>query len=277
VEQAVGLSYRAFGAAKQITYGNSKQLSLSYNNRMMLTHWNIPGVLGYSYHYDNYVENNTGRVTFGDNVTNGAARDGTLDRSWYYDQVGRLDVAYTGSEARATIGTDTWGHPDGPYAHDYNYDVWGNITSRVGWGGWNPQYTASFNNKNQMLTNPANGASFTYDAAGNTTYDGGQVFTYDALGKQVTSNWEGLQQSYDGDGLRAKKVMNGVASYYLRSSVLGGQVISELKCKRQFLAWLCLSRVAIAGRAAEQRRDLGASGAGDKRSTPDCCKWNTGE
>ncbi|HKZ77012.1 MAG TPA: hypothetical protein VJ124_01725, partial [Pyrinomonadaceae bacterium] len=80
-----------------------------------------------------------------------------------------------------------------------------------------------------MLTNPANGQAFTYAAAGNTTYDGGQTFTYDALGKQVTSSWEGLQQSYDGDGLRAKKVMNVVgATYYLRSSVLGGQVISEI-------------------------------------------------
>ena len=61
------------------------------------------------------------------------------------------------------------------------------------------------------------------------SYNGGQTFTYDALGKQVTSNWDGLQQNYDdGDGLRAKKVMNGVATYYLRSSVLGGQVVSEI-------------------------------------------------
>ncbi|MGI8918072.1 MAG: hypothetical protein ACR2H6_05675, partial [Pyrinomonadaceae bacterium] len=33
---------------------------------------------------------------------------------------------------------------------------------------------------------------------------------------------------YDGDGLRAKKVENGTPTYYLRSSVLGGQVISEI-------------------------------------------------
>ncbi len=222
------LSYRAFGAAKQINYGNGKQLSLSYNNRMMLTQWNVPGVLGYSYSYNNYLENNTGRVTFATNLTNGASADATLDRSWYYDHVGRLDVAYTGSEARATIGTDTWGHPDGPYAHDYNYDVWGNLTSRAGWGGWNAQYTATFNNKNQMLTNSGNSFGFTYDAAGNNTYDGGPTFTYDALGKQVSATWESLQQSYDGDGLRAKKVQNGAAVYYLRSSVLGGQVVAEL-------------------------------------------------
>ncbi len=67
-----------------VSYANTRTLSLSYNNRMFLTQWNIPGVLGYAYHYNNYGENNTGRVTFADNLTNGATRDGTLDRSWYY-------------------------------------------------------------------------------------------------------------------------------------------------------------------------------------------------
>jgi RHS repeat-associated protein len=36
-----------------------------------------------------------------------------------------------------------------------------------------------------------------------------------------------LQQSYDGDGLRVKKNDNGTVTYYLRSSVLGGQVVAE--------------------------------------------------
>jgi hypothetical protein len=37
-----------------------------------------------------------------------------------------------------------------------------------------------------------------------------------------------LQMSYDGDGLRGKRVENGYATNYLRSSVLGGQVVCEL-------------------------------------------------
>jgi hypothetical protein len=37
-----------------------------------------------------------------------------------------------------------------------------------------------------------------------------------------------LTQSYDGDHLRVKKIENGATTYYLRSSVLGAQVISEL-------------------------------------------------
>jgi RHS repeat-associated protein len=37
-----------------------------------------------------------------------------------------------------------------------------------------------------------------------------------------------LQQGYNGDRLRVKKVDNGTATYYLRSSVLGGQVMAEV-------------------------------------------------
>jgi hypothetical protein len=37
-----------------------------------------------------------------------------------------------------------------------------------------------------------------------------------------------LQQSYDGDGLRVKKNDNSWQTYYLRSSVLGGQVVAEI-------------------------------------------------
>lgn len=37
-----------------------------------------------------------------------------------------------------------------------------------------------------------------------------------------------MTHSYDGDRLRVKKVDNGVTTYYLRSSVLGGQVVAEL-------------------------------------------------
>lgn len=68
----------------------------------------------------------------------------------------------------------------------------------------------------------------TYDAAGNLTNDGYQTYTYDATGQQAYASGTGLTQSYDGDRLRVKKVESGTTTYYLRSSVLGGQVISEV-------------------------------------------------
>jgi RHS repeat-associated protein len=83
-------------------------------------------------------------------------------------------------------------------------------------------FTASYTN------NRRNG--FTYDLAGNMTSDPSQTMTYDATGQQVTDNYSGyaLTQGYDGDTLRVKKTENGVSTYYLRSSVLGGQVVVEL-------------------------------------------------
>jgi RHS repeat-associated protein len=69
---------------------------------------------------------------------------------------------------------------------------------------------------------------FSYDAAGNLTNDLGQTFTYDATGQQATASYMSVQQSYDGDGLRVKKIENGTTRYYLRSTVLGGQVVAEM-------------------------------------------------
>lgn len=59
------------------------------------------------------------------------------------------------------------------------------------------------------------------------TNDGAQTYQYDATGQQSYASGSGLSQSYDGDRLRVRKVENGVTVYYIRSSVLGGQVIAD--------------------------------------------------
>jgi hypothetical protein len=222
------IRYRAWGAAKQITYGNGHALSLNYDARLRLTQWNIPGVLGYSYAYNSFNEQ-SGRVTFASNLTNGpGGRDASLDRSYDYDHVGRLVAAYTGTAALAHTGQgSTWGG-DGPYAQVSGYDEWGNLTSRGGWGGENASYTASFNAQNRMTVNPSTGAAMQYDGSGKLSDDGGQSYNYDATGQQLSASFNGLQMEYDGDRLRIKKVENGGVMYYLRSSVLGGQIICEI-------------------------------------------------
>ena len=164
---------------------------------------------------------NTGRPDFAASLY-----DATLDRAWTYDQAGRLAVAYTGLEAHAQWGTAT-----GPYARGYDYDAYGNLWKQYGWGGPTrngaDNYEYAPNVKNQ---NPA----FSYDAAGNLTNDGAQSYTYDAQGQQATASGNGLAMSYDGDGLRVKKVENGVTTYYLRSSVLGQQTVAEINAAGQW-------------------------------------------
>ncbi|PYS77400.1 MAG: hypothetical protein DMF70_16680, partial [Acidobacteria bacterium] len=77
------IGYRTFGI-KQMGYANGRTLSLSYDNRLRLTGWDIPGVMGWNYAY-NYFNENSGRVTYAQN-----RYDSTLDRSYDYDNVGRL-------------------------------------------------------------------------------------------------------------------------------------------------------------------------------------------
>jgi RHS repeat-associated protein len=60
------------------------------------------------------------------------------------------------------------------------------------------------------------------------TNDGVQTYKYDATGQQVSANSNTFTQSYDGDGLRVQKTESNQNTYYLRSSVLGGQVTAEV-------------------------------------------------
>ena len=55
-------------------------------------------------------------------------------------------------------------------------------------------------------------AGFAYDASGNVTSDGGQTFSYDATSQEVTASIYNSQFSYDGNGLREKKIENGVTT-----------------------------------------------------------------
>ncbi len=215
------ITYRAFGM-KGMAYANGRNLSLTYDNRMRLTGWDVPGVMGWTYAYDTpAIHEKTSRVAFANNLY-----DHTLDRSFDYDNVGRLWASHTGVEGRAHAGYGSWTTPDGPYAENYSYDQLGNITWRNGWGAAGAQYTYSPSHANNKMTvNPFSGGSMLYDAAGNFTGDG--TVTYDATGQQV-SYPGGPTQSYDGDSLREKKVESGATTYYLRSTVLGGQVVCEL-------------------------------------------------
>ena len=121
----------------------------------------------------------------------------------------------------------------------YEYDQWGNMTRGYGWGGW---YSSTADNRptyanNRIQRNPVNNLLMQYDAAGNLTFDGVQTYKYDATGQQTFASGTNLTQSYDGDGLRAKKAENNQNSYYLRSSVLGGQVIAEVSKDTGTVQW----------------------------------------
>jgi RHS repeat-associated protein len=219
---ASNINYRAFGAIKSMSFGDQQTLSNSYDNRMRPTSSNVSNVLGYNY---NYYEH-TSRVNYAQSTY-----DSKLDRSWEYDQVAALVFARSGSEARAAWGLGPWGNSDGPYAHVYDYDKFGNMTRRFGWGGevqGGAPYGGDTDIQHTYTKNQRDG--FGYDLAGNLTNDLTQTYTYDGMGQQATATASGyfLSQGYDGDGLRNSKVENGAVTYYLRSSVLGGAAVAEI-------------------------------------------------
>jgi RHS repeat-associated protein len=233
---ASGITYRAFGGIKGMTFNENggRALATSYDNRMRLNKWDVSGVNGYKYYYDDFNEH-TGRVTYAQNInSSNAGLDRTQtsspeDRSYEYDHLGRLIYAHSGAESKAHAIGGPWGIMDGPYSQGYEYDSYGNMTHRFGWGGEVQGGSAGQSSDIYYAYTNNRRTGFSYDNAGNLTFDGGQHFTYDAEGRQTYVDWTDLHQYYDGDGLRVKKTENGssVVKYYLRSTVLGGQVLGE--------------------------------------------------
>lgn len=217
---ASGMRYRAWGALKQGSYqtssnGNSYNVNASYNGRLQMTHFTKgAGQWDYQHSAD-------GRVSFAGDLSNPTI----FDRAYSFDHVGRLIQGLTGAEARG--GTT----PDGPFKQTYGYDVFDNMNSRHNrfWSQPDDPFTATYVSDRNTI--------WSYDAAGNIKFDTlNHKFDVMSRATRISDSIElfTIDQSYDGDGQPAKRIENrpglnyAITTYYVRSSVLGGQVISEL-------------------------------------------------
>ena len=245
-EYATAIRYRAFDAVKSLTYGNSQTLNQSYNARRQLTSFAVGSLLSadFQYHPD-------GQIRY--------ARDNTdpkMDRAYHYDQAGRISEALSGAESR---GEST---ADGVYRQTYQYDVWDNLTGKAVnrfWSGGEPFAITYVNDRAQgtnydadgRVTRDANDRTHAYDAAGRqtTTQEVSRASSWATGGAQPNSPPGGyyttttltIGQTYDEDGGCTKRVETKTQAtpfyqpvttqrvdYYVRSSVLGGEVITEL-------------------------------------------------
>jgi YD repeat-containing protein len=221
---ASGIQYRAWGGLKAMGYGNGRSLAVTYNSRMQVESYQIPGVISTQYRYTTTPtsSDNDGRVKFAQDMMQ---TNSPFDRAYRYDHVGRLTEALTGSEARGGATANV------PYYESYGYDVWGNLTAR---GGRN--WSQVINGYSSTFVNNRNPAAI-YDADGRPKVVADLTTTYDAEGRsvQVQSGvprphfQSGLivAQGYDGNGVTVKHKENSLSTYYVRSSVLG-QVVAEL-------------------------------------------------
>jgi len=166
-----------------------------------------------------------------------------FDRSYAYDQVGRLTAARTGAEARGETTT-----PDRnitPYKHDYTYNVFDNVTSRQ-------TYTwTEAENQTHTWTNNRE-STWTYDADGRLKHTPENNYDYDAAGFVFASALKDVNATYqqgDGESKAARRdiyksqTQNGFhtfekTEYSIYSTVLG-KLLTEVKAdgtkKRTFV------------------------------------------
>ena len=236
---ASAISYRASGAMKHMLYGDNSAMDVTFNSRLQPATFNIPGKISktYSYHSD-------GALRFSSDVL-----DHRFDRSYGYDQAARLTSALSGAEARGE-GTTT----NRPYKQTYGFDAFGHMSQRMVKTWWTGDATISNTYVNNRRVN------WNYDADGRpTSIDG--YYTYDAAGRNNYLEVSGptlptATMTYDGDGQQVKTVETSVdenfetqseTKYYVRSTVLGGQVLAELDAYGQVWRTFVYAGPAVLG------------------------------
>ncbi len=217
---ASGTQYRAWGGLKHLNYGNTRTLNATYNSRLQPASFNIPGVMSKTYDY--FAD---GQLRFSSDLL-----DHKFDRSYSHDHLGRLKQAFSGAEARGEPATN-----DRPYKQTFGYDGFSHLTNR------NSNHWSDFHSLADSYTNNRRDG-WDHDAEGNLLASPDATYTYDAAGAiRTVGTWEPQStttRSLDGEGRQVKTVestYNDAAgiwvtttTYYLRASVLGGQVLAEL-------------------------------------------------
>jgi YD repeat-containing protein len=218
---ASNFQYRAWGAVKHITYGFGRTLDVSYNSRLQPATFAVsnvspqpPQVISMNYQYFN-----DGNLRYSQDVLNSR-----FDRSYSYDHAGRMTQALSGPAARGEPDTD-----DRPYIENFSFDVWDNLTTRLGrhWSHGKGFGGVYVNNRMD---------GWQYDADGHVTVSNSVTSTFDAAGRPVQTVGPQrrnnppltLTQGFDGAGLRVRETEYGASWYWLYSSALGGKPVSKI-------------------------------------------------
>ena len=254
--------YRAWGALSHEEYGNGTQINLNYNSRLQATHYALDGVksLGTGQTLPegaDFLYYNDASLKFASNFHSDTLDSGIQDRAYGYDHAGRMVTAVSGTEARDLRDGTNSNVADGPFKQIYAHDAWDNMVSRTGRFWSQDDYvTASVNshNRNSAWSYDADGNLLTmndpspngftpfqspqhaYDAAANHI-GVTQIFSQPAPTTGFWTTTTNRSQTYDGNGQEVKRVSTTqtnnyqpatTTTYYVRSSVLGGQVVAQL-------------------------------------------------
>jgi RHS repeat-associated protein len=207
-------TYTPIGQLYKLSYGGLTETD-TYNNMMQLVSQTVPGYLNMTYNYS--PTQNNGRIT---SSVDGITGENT---SYTYDALNRL----TGASNASWNGT-------------YQYDGFGNLTSKSGTGGSPnafPSMTATYNVHNQLTTG-------SYDANGNTIVASGYTVGYSVENKMISQTapswpWGVTLYDYDPSGRRVMKETNPDPNNYEGQNnptwefyfyTIGGQRLVTIDC-----------------------------------------------
>jgi RHS repeat-associated protein len=190
---AMNINYKPFGGMSSITYGNGLVGSISYDNQYRVTGITAGTVMNLS--YSSYDAN--GNIIA---ITNNL--DATKNKTFGYDALDRL-----------TSGTGSWG------SLAWTYDGVGNRLTE------NSTVYSYLPGTNKL--SGVGGTSFGYDNNGNLISQAGRQYTYNQNQRliQVVDGAMTAGYTYNGNGQRVKKTVNGTMTYFHYSS--SGQIIAE--------------------------------------------------
>jgi YD repeat-containing protein len=240
---ATGLEYRAWGALRDINFGNGTHQHVDFNSRFLPTDSTLSNLVvgsnssaSMSWSYD-YYDDGRQRHAFDSN-------DNRFDRLLQYDHMGRLKEAYSGREARGQSASSPV--PDSPYRQSFIYNAFNERAQKTGRFWRNTQS----GNTPCVPRQSADGC----DAEGHLLSFSNDVHQYDAAGQQVRyENWRStvggesypvqpsvtLVQTYDALDRPAKRletrradpsdggapVETTATTFYVYSSVVGEKVM----------------------------------------------------
>ena len=185
-----------------IIYPNGVVSSFTYDNASRLTGISYTGAAPLeAYGYDLDAVGNRKSMTDADGLT-----------SYTYDILYRLiGVAYPAGS---------------PASVSYTYDRMGNRNSMTQEG---VTTSYSYDEADRLLSTDTGGeiTTFTWDNNGNMLTKGDQSFTWDALNRMVswTDGTSTASYSYNGDGVRVGRTVNGTTTTYLQDLAAGLPVV----------------------------------------------------
>jgi RHS repeat-associated protein len=204
VSSSVG--YYPPGEIRDATFGNGLTETLAYNNRLQPCRVNVNSGGGYystctgttpsGNVLDFTMGYNAGSADNGNVASWSATGNQTFSRSYTYDSLNRISTMADSASSQACKGL-TW-----------TIDAWGNMTGQSQTGTC---YTFS---SSALANNQLTG--YTYDAAGNMTYDGNHHYTYDAENRIVQiDSGSTASYAYNEMGKRIRKSTgSSLTEYY---------------------------------------------------------------